>query len=110
MQTINYFGTDLTSAGHYFFEVKDNYMGASNLDFKNVPFNPEEMPRRDKGEPRTKGDVRFYHENGYTICAIEGAPSDDRWGTKSVFWAKEIIDFDKFMDILLSMPIVNRMI
>jgi len=107
---LNYFGTRLDEYGHYFWILDDNSIYNRNLNFKDFPFNPEEMPRRQKGETISKGDVKFYREGGYTICAIEGSCIDQRGGTKSVFFVKEDITNTELIDKILSTPIAKRII
>lgn len=107
---INYFGTNLDRAGHYFWELDFNKISRSKLWFNDLPFNPEEMPKYEKGEEQNKGDVKFYHSNGYNICAINGSCIDNRGGCKSVFFTTDELTNIELKDKLLSMPIVEKMI
>lgn len=102
---MNYFGTSLTSAGHYFWTLDGEYMESSKIYFKDIPFNPEEMPTA-----RTKGSVEYYHIEGYTICAIAGSCKDTRWGTRSVFWINEDIEFGELLERIKSIPIAQKIL
>ena len=95
--TINYFGTDLRSAGHYFWVLEGEYWSRPDLNFKDFPFDPESMPKKEKGVGYSKGDAKFYFESGWSILAIEGSCSDDRWGTKTVFFINEDLPNDELM-------------
>lgn len=119
---MNYFGTNLNSAGHYFWKLDGEYMTSLGLSFPKGengiplslylqwPFNPEDMPRREKGEGVYKGQVKYYRENGYTICAIEGSCKDDRPGTKSVFFTDEPLKFWELAVKIMSIPAAKRII
>jgi hypothetical protein len=107
---IHYFGTNLGDYGHYFWHLEGDSIYNRDLNFKDFPFNPEEMPRRSKGETIRKGEVRFYHEEGYSICAIEGSCKDQRWGTKSVFFVREDLSIEQLVEKILSVPIAKKII
>src|SRR5258708_35808522 len=109
---MRYFGTSLNSAGHYFWELDGDWMGSSSLDFKSVPFNPEEMPRKEKDQKYyyPLGHVAFYNENGYSIIAIEGSCSDKRRASKSEFFVKEDLTQDEMKEKILSIPIAKKII
>lgn len=117
---INYFGTNLDSAAHFFWKLNGEYMESFGLafpkgegrirQFSQWPFNPEDMPRREKGEGGYKGQVKYYRENGYTICAIEGSCKDNRWGTKSVFFTDEPLKFWELAVKIMSIPAAKRII
>ena len=106
---VNYFGTNTREAGHYFFELGE-YFSLGNLNFKAFPFNPESLPRYEKGEQRKRGDVRFYHVQDYHICAIYGSCVDDRPGCKSVFFVKGIEDNHLLMKMILETPAAKAII
>jgi hypothetical protein len=107
---LHYFGTRLDDYGHYFWHLDGESIYNRDLNFKDFPFDPESMPRRMKGELIRKGDVKFYHEGGYSICAIEGSCKDHRGGTKSVFFVKEDITNTELINRILSTPIAKRII
>jgi hypothetical protein len=114
IERLHYFGTSTTDFGHYFWDINYEYsMVKSSLWFKDLPFNPENYPRYDKGEPQKKGDVRFYNEYGYTILAITGSPKDQRGGTKSVFFIKGTLTRPEMVSLVksnkLAMEIINAM-
>ena len=110
---MKYFGTDLNSAGHFLWDVAETMLYNRGLGFNEIPFDPESLPRYEKGEQRQKGDVRFYFENCYSICAIEGSCIDQRGGTKSVFFIKEDLTqeelVNKIKDIPIAMQIIDKM-
>lgn len=84
---MEYFGTDLMYHGHYRWNLDgDEYMQKMYNRFEELPFDPEGLTKTLR-----KGDVAFYQGGGYTVIAIAGSCKDDRPGTKSVFWVKEII-------------------
>ena len=108
---IGYFGTELNTHGHYLWTMSDErQLYDKNINLECLPFNPEDMPRRDKGETRTKGAVEFYQEHGYSILAIEGSCIDTRWGTKSVFFVKENISKAELITIIKAIPIAVEII
>ena len=109
---MNYFGTSLDSAGHFFWTLHDDHMAYEGLDFKSVPFNPEEMPRQEKDQKYSyrRGYVAFYNENGYSIIAIEGSCKDKRGGSKSVFFVKEDLTQAEMKEKILSIPIAKKII
>lgn len=109
---MKYFGTELTNHGHFIWDIDPSgtYLTNMSLNFKQIPFNPEEMPRTSKGERLPRGTVRFYQEEGYTICAIEGSCIDTRPGSKSVFWVKEEITNQELKERILSIPITRQII
>lgn len=109
----NYFGTDLTTAGHYFFEVRPDYLSSNrNIDFADLPFNPEKLPivvgNRYAYAP--KGMTRFYNFGHWSICAIGGSAIDSRHGCHSVFFWDEVLTQDQMIDIIKSLPIAVKMI
>lgn len=84
---MEYFGTDLQVAGHYRVNIDNGFSYHTSIRFNDLPFNPEELTN---GLPR--GEVIFYQGGGYTVIGIAGSCTDQRGGTKSIFWVKEIID------------------
>jgi hypothetical protein len=113
---MNYFGTSLTSHGHYFFKLRGDQMNDIGLSFpkgegipimkyKEWPFNPEKMP-----DSRMKGDAEYYQINGYSIYAICGSCKDERGGTKSVFFTTETLTKEELKDKILSIPIAKSII
>ena len=105
---MEYFGTNLTSAGHYRWNLNNDYLQSGSIDFHGLPFNPEGLT---KDIP--KGGVIFYQGGGFTVLGISGSCSDDRPGTKSIFWVKEIISKSKIIDKIksnkLASEIINKM-
>jgi len=107
---IEYFGTNLDEYGHYLWQLEGSRIFNRNLNLERLPFNPEEMPRREKGEIRKKGDVEYYQESGYSILAIEGSCIDERWGTKSVFFIKDQLNKKQMINIIKTTTITNNII
>lgn len=103
---MNYFGTDLNSAGHYFWELEKNSIFKSRLRYEDIPFNPEGLPIVNN----EKGHVEFHNVFGYSILAIAGSCSDNRWATKSIFWVKEIISYDDMKKRILDIPIAKQIL
>lgn len=113
-----YFGTNLDSAGHYFWKLDGWFLGISSLSFPNNtpdgislseykewPFNPEEIVKS-----RRNGDVEFYCVNGYSIIAICGSCKDSRLGSKSVFFVNEIIKKEILIALIKNTPIADQII
>lgn len=101
-----YFGTSLDCAGHYFWIAKGEILNTTKIYFKDLPFDPESM-----FDPYTsKGIVNYYEVENYKICSIAGSCYDKRNGTKSVFFTQEDIELKDFEDIIMSIPILNKMI
>ncbi len=103
---LDYFGTDITSAGHYFWKLSGDRLTSSKIWFRDLPFSPEDIVAPYTG----KGLITYVEIEGYYICAISGSCRDNRSGTKSVFWTKEKIDFKDFKNIILSIPVGKRII
>lgn len=89
---LHYFGTDLTSAGHFFFDIYTESFGRSRIRFEKLPFNPEALPYRITHE---KGERKDYHAFGFTILAISGSIIDNRPGCKSIFFVEQEISFEQ---------------
>jgi len=105
-----YFGTDLDSAGHYFFELGQNVMHKNHKSFGDFPFNPERLPHRIDFEGLSNGTVKFYSFAGYVICAIEGSCKDKRPGSKSIFFTNSEITFIQLKNLLLNTTISKKII
>ena len=104
---MNYFGTDLKEAGHYFFKLFDNNM-CYNWDWLDKP--PISYKNiYDKENSKAKGTIRFYKENDYSVCAIEGSCSDGRWNTVTIFFEKGDFTNEEMKEKILSIPIAVKM-
>lgn len=110
MAALNYFGTSLREAGHYFWNLDEDILSRSRLSFSDLPFNPENLPIEIKGVRNKKGKVDFYNAFGYSIIAIEGSCSDSRWGSHSIFWVAETITYEEMKIQLLNKTIVKKII
>ena len=82
---MKYFGTNLTQHGHFTYDLSDG-MTKMYTNFSGLPFNPEELTNH-----LPKGEVIFYQGGGYTVLGISGSCVDERPGTHSIFWVKEVI-------------------
>ncbi len=102
---MEYFGTDLSDHGHYRFVLQDNVMQKNWRDFKDLPFHPESLTNN-----LPKGSVIFYQGGGFTVLGISGSCKDERGGTKSIFWLKEVLTFEEIKQRILDTPIAVRMI
>ena len=107
MKTLNYFGTDLSSAGHYFWVLIEGSIVNSRVFFHDLPFHPEGLT----GD-LVKGKWVFDTFMGYSILAIAGSCTDDRGGTKSVFWIYEEVTKEELIGIIhhntAAMKIINK--
>ena len=103
---MNYYGTDLTSKGHYPFEVGKESLYSARYRLSDVPFNPEGLPYK----KHQNGDIGFYHFCGLTILAICGSCSDTRPGSKSVFWIEGTYTQQAIKDYLLKNTVTAKMI
>jgi len=105
---MEYFGTNLTDYGHYAFNLDGDYPEKTWRDFKHLPFHPEYLTNN-----LPKGEVIFYQGGGYTVIGIAGSCKDERAGTESIFWVKEIISEDVMVSRVkqnkVAMRIVNAM-
>ncbi len=86
---MEYYGTDLKNAGHYFFLISNNQLCYSNRRHGELPFSPDYLSVGDE-----KGTVRYVtidcpqKDERFLIVSISGSCADHRGGTKSVFWKK----------------------
>lgn len=103
---LDYFGTNLDCAGHFFWQLKGNSISRSGVSFDKLPFNPENL--LPKGIP--KGTVKYFRIEKYAIVAIEGSCGDKRPGTTSVFWTDQEVKLGQMKSIILSIPIAKRII
>jgi hypothetical protein len=103
---MNYFGTDLTSYGHYFWHLEGNQLAYKKLDFNGLPFSPEKIVHSDA----LKGTAVFCKMAGYSIYAIAGSCKDTRGGTKSVFWVEGDVEPAALKASILAVPIAKKMI
>lgn len=83
-----YFGTSLTEHGHYQWELTEGGM-SSIRDIRDLPFNPEGITKN-----LQNGKVVYFQGGGYTAIAIAGSCTDQRPGSVSVFFVKELISFN----------------
>jgi phage-related protein len=103
---MKYFGTDLTTHGHYIWNVGQNYLSDSSIDFRGLSFDPEGLNRNQQ-----KGEVTFLHtKDNMTVLAICGSCVDNRPGTKSVFWVPGILTKDDMILKIKSYPVLSDMI
>ncbi len=110
---IKYFGTDLIQAGHYMWELKETGMAKfwERGEFaSSIPFNPEKFPRATQTKGKHEWMKIEWQGNYYTILAICGAPSDDRGGTKMIFWVEQAYSYDALLQLLKATPIVMKLI
>lgn len=106
MKKLNYFGTGLTSAGHYFWELEEERMNESKtISFKDIPFDPEHIITY-----KPLGTVEYSRFGEYMVCAIEGSCTDERPGSHSIFWTTEQITYDDFKEAILSIPSARKII
>ena len=92
---MQYFGTNLTEYGHFTWDLTGDYMKLKGLISVATPFHPEELTRN-----LQKGQTAYYQGGGYTALAIAGSCTDDRPGTKSVFWVKENVSKARMMELI----------
>lgn len=108
---MNYFGTSLNSAGHFFWILSGEKMKSNwDMDYASLPFSPEQLPKGYEAYETEFGTVGFYKEDGYSIIAIYGSCADTRHGTKSVFFIKEDLTKEEMKQKILSIPIANWII
>lgn len=107
---MEYFGTNLNCAGHYFWHLDGSRLRDSKRRWDSLPFNPESYPVYGKNEIRTKGDYQFHQVNGYSILSIYGSCTDKRHGTRSVFFINELVSKEQMIVKLLNIPIARQII
>lgn len=103
---MEYYGTNLTEAGHCRFDISSNYMvGKRNL--YDLPFDPEYLTNN-----LQNGETIFYQGGGYTVFGISGGCYDTRPGTKTIFWIKEIVSkvemIERINNNILAKNIINN--
>jgi len=106
---MEYFGTNLTEAGHYRWFLDDDVMVKNRAyRFDDLPFHPENLTNN-----LVFGEVVFYQGGGYTVVGISGSCKDSRPGTKSIFWVKELITrkemIERILDNSLSLELLAKM-
>ena len=89
---MQYFGTSLTDHGHYVWDLSGDIMIKMGLFPKDVPFNPEGLVYN-----LIKGEVIFYQSSEFTVIGISGSCKDQRSGTKSIFWIKEVVSKEEMI-------------
>ncbi len=108
---LHYYGTNLDSYGHFFFDLEDHTINHSRKNFGNIPFDPEKLPHPlKKGYYNKDGYTQFYRVSGYTICAITGSCKDLRPGSKSVFFVDSYITNAEMRDKILFTEIAKKII
>ncbi len=109
MNKLEYFGTDLISAGHYFWNLEGDNMNKSDRLWTKTPFNPEDMPLPAQASHKN-GFSEFYFIDGYSILAIAGSCIDKRRGCKSVFFIKNKLEKKEIIELIKSIAIANKII
>lgn len=108
VEKLEYFGTNLTEHGHYRFILTENGMQKNWSKFDDLPFHPEYLNNNQQ-----KGDVSFFQGGGFTVLAICGSCKDERPGSKSVFWVKEILNIEQIIAVIkqnkIAMSIIKTM-
>ncbi|MGI4873201.1 MAG: hypothetical protein ACRYFX_18730 [Janthinobacterium lividum] len=105
---MNYYGTNLTEYGHYFWILEGMrfvYKGLNGKD-EPVPFEPDNLISSNAA----KGTAGYFAGDGYSIYAISGSCKDTRGGTKSVFWVKGDVGPGALKDMILATPLAKKMI
>lgn len=101
-----YFGTSLTSYGHYFFRLEGNKIEPTrDVYHHTLPFNPDDLPG-----PWKYGQVFFQVVGGYSVLSIAGSCYDHRSGTKTVFFVKEEITRSEMVTRLAGIPAALKII
>jgi hypothetical protein len=103
---MNYFGTELTSAGHFMWEMIGSELYRNRMSIGDCPFNPEALPYK----KYKNGDVGYYQCFGFSILAICGSCKDNRAGSKSVFWLEGNFTADEMKERILTIPIGKKII
>jgi hypothetical protein len=89
---MEYFGTNLTEHGHYRFDIDGERLVKTWQKFNDLPFHPENITTN-----LPNGEVVFYQGGGFTVLGISGSCVDERPGSKSIFWVKEIISKEEMI-------------
>jgi hypothetical protein len=103
---MNYFGTELTSSGHYMWELQGTQMFRNKMTLGDCPFNPEGLPYK----VYKNGEARYYQFCGFTILAICGSCKDHRPGSKSIFWIEGNFSGSEMKEKILAIPIGKKII
>lgn len=102
-----YFGTNISSAGHYFWNVSadGNTIIARHFSEEILPFDIERIVPTDRGE-KTLYTV-FTDTSGFpiTVLAFEGSPYDKRGGCKSVFLSAGEHSEDDMIEAIKKSPV-----
>jgi hypothetical protein len=107
---MNYYGTDLDSAGHHFWVLEGDSLYRGRISFADCPFNPEALPYRGRGQGSKNGETQFYHFAGFSIYAIEGSCSDRRPASKSIFFVEKEMEEEQMKSLILAIPIAKKII
>lgn len=83
---MKYFGTNLNDYGHFTWDLTGPFMQKVGLLPNETPFNPEGLLVN-----LIRGETVYYQGGGFTAIAIAGSCKDERLGSKSVFWVRELI-------------------
>jgi len=108
--TLEYFGTDLNSAGHYFWKLNGDLLYRSGFGFKDIPFNPESLPEKVKGVFMEKGYTEIKQFGKFTVLAIYGSCYDTRNGTRSIFFTEGEFSKEEMKALVLSVPVASKII
>lgn len=105
---LQYYGTTLDQSGHYMWELNKNF-NRSKYKLGDIPFNPEGLPYKAKA----LGEVQWGRFAGFTVCSILGSCTDDRTGSKSVFFIEKEVKYGELMEIIksneIAMKIINQL-
>lgn len=102
---LEYFGTDLRNAGHYFWNVSEYGLSHSGRVFGSTPFDPEKLPEwNDKKYVVPVGYTQFFQKEGYSVYAIAGSVVDKRGGCKSVFFVNALITQEELIQLIEASP------
>jgi hypothetical protein len=103
---LHYYGTSLTTHGHYVFTVEDGRLVSSRASYEHIPFDPYKVV--DLQAP--KGTVKFIQFPQQAALAIVGSCTDKRQGTVSVFWIEGRVTEADFKARLLATPLVQQLL
>lgn len=107
---MKYFGTNLTQAGHYLWDIDSNslgYLGLPNYGSRGevLPFSPEGL-----GDKLENGQILYAQTLGWTILAIGGSCVDKRPGCKSVFLVNEVFSKESMIESIQAIPMAMKII